>query len=174
MLSIILLAISLSLDAFSLSLSYGVFNISNKIRLKTSIITGVFHFIMPLIGNKFGNIILNFIRINTKHILIILLIILIIDMIKSYKEKIEYITFNYKETILFALFVSFDSFTIGIGINYLIEGVLLACLIFMFFSFCFTYIGFYLGNRISSMYNNVSKVISILIMFTLLIKIIFS
>ncbi len=68
MLSIILLAISLSLDAFSLALSYGIFNIEYKIKLKTSLITGIFHFIMPLIGNKFGNILISIIKIKVKRI----------------------------------------------------------------------------------------------------------
>ena len=174
MLSIILLAISLSLDAFSLSLSYGIFNITNKVKVKTSITTGVFHFIMPIIGSKFGNFITHFIRINPKYILIFLLVFLIYDIVKSYKEKVDYIKFNFKEILLFALFVSFDSLTIGIGLNYLTSNIFLASLVFMFFSFSFTYIGFVLGEKINDMYSNLSKSISIIILFTLLIKIIFS
>ena len=174
MLSIILLAISLSLDAFSLSFSYGIFNISNRTKMKVAVITGLFHFIMPIIGNKFGNLIFNFIKIDTKYILILILVILIFDIIKSYKEKVEYIDFNFKEILLFSLFVSFDSLTIGIGIDYLTHNIFLASLMFMLFSFSFTYIGFVLGEKINSMYNNISKSISILILFTLLIKIIFS
>ena len=42
--------IGLSMDAFSLSLSLGTTNPKKSIILKTALIVGLFHFIMPLLG----------------------------------------------------------------------------------------------------------------------------
>ena len=54
---IILIAISLSMDAFSLSLAYGMEGINNKNKLFLSLTVGIYHFIMPLIGLILSNII---------------------------------------------------------------------------------------------------------------------
>ena len=53
-----LIAISLSMDAFSLSLAFGMQGIEHKKKLFMSIIVGIYHFIMPLIGVYFGNFII--------------------------------------------------------------------------------------------------------------------
>ena len=55
--TILLIGISLSMDAFSLSLIYGMNNLNNKQKLSLSIIVGIYHFIMPLIGLQFGHLI---------------------------------------------------------------------------------------------------------------------
>ena len=45
---IMIIAVSLSMDAFSLSLAYGTVNLDKKSCLKLSIIVGLYHFFMPL------------------------------------------------------------------------------------------------------------------------------
>ena len=54
---LLIIGISLSMDAFSLSLIYGTYGLLNKEKLFLSIIVGLFHFIMPLFGILFGNVI---------------------------------------------------------------------------------------------------------------------
>ena len=54
---IFLIAISLSMDAFSLSLAYGIEGINPKNKIMLSFVVGIYHFIMPLIGLIFSNII---------------------------------------------------------------------------------------------------------------------
>ena len=46
---VMLIAISLSMDAFSLSLAYGTLNLEKKYINLLSIIVGVYHFFMPII-----------------------------------------------------------------------------------------------------------------------------
>ena len=48
MLSIFLIGLALSMDAFSISLSIGLNNISKLKRIFIPIIVGIMHFIMPL------------------------------------------------------------------------------------------------------------------------------
>ena len=53
-LDIILIAVSLSMDAFALSFSYGISKVNIKKIILTAIVVGTFHFIMPLLGNFVG------------------------------------------------------------------------------------------------------------------------
>ena len=53
----IIVGISLSMDAFSIALIYGMQNISKKDKITLSLIVGLYHFFMPLIGLKIGSLI---------------------------------------------------------------------------------------------------------------------
>ena len=59
-----LIGISLSMDAFSLSLVYGLNKITKKDKLLLSIIVAIYHFIMPIIGFIFSNILIRIRIIN--------------------------------------------------------------------------------------------------------------
>ena len=65
LLTTILVGISLSMDAFSLSLAYGTINLNKRQELTLSLIVGLYHFVMPLIGLFFGSIIEKYIIIIT-------------------------------------------------------------------------------------------------------------
>ena len=67
MLLVILLSISLSMDAFSLSLCFGTLNLSYKKIFTFSLIVGIFHFMMPLLGMNLGDIMLKYILIDPKY-----------------------------------------------------------------------------------------------------------
>ena len=71
--TIILIGISLSMDAFSLALAYGISGITKKEIIILSLIVGIFHFCMPLIGLALGIFIENisFIAFNILKICII-------------------------------------------------------------------------------------------------------
>ena len=63
-----IIAISLSMDAFSLSLAYGTLDINKKEIITLSIIVGIYHFFMPLIGFFLGSKILLVIPVNSNFI----------------------------------------------------------------------------------------------------------
>ena len=150
LLLIFFVAISLSMDAFSMAIAYGTYiKRKNKI-LKLSVIVGIFHFIMPIIGMNFGKKILSFIRFNPKFITLIIFIFIGINMIfESYKEcKIKNV--NFKEFLLFGFAVSIDSFSIGIGINNISNNYILCSSMFSVVSFIFTYLGLAMGNKLSN------------------------
>ena len=81
--TILLIGISLSMDAFSLSLIYGMNNLNNKQKLSLSIIVGIYHFIMPLIGLQFGYLINKIDVISIDIIASIILTYIGIDLIIS-------------------------------------------------------------------------------------------
>jgi hypothetical protein len=74
-LSLILIGIGLSMDAFSLALCYGVLNLEKaKIRL-LSLIVGSFHFFMPLFGMLLGNILEHYIMLDMRYAVFIIFMI---------------------------------------------------------------------------------------------------
>ena len=77
--TILLIGISLSMDAFSLALVYGIAGISDHKKIMLSIIVGLYHFIMPLIGVTLGMVIDNI--INLHIVASIILIYIGIDLI---------------------------------------------------------------------------------------------
>lgn len=163
--SLILIGLSLSMDAFTLSLNYGLLNIPKKRILLVSISVGLFHFIMPLLGMQVGKIISILVHANFKIILILVLTIILIESIKSLNEESEK---EYNLTIIniiiFSILVSFDSFSIGIGIKYITENIYLGSLIFTILSFTFTYLGFTLGRILRERASKNSKKISIILL----------
>lgn len=156
----LLIAISLSMDTFSLSLAYGTLNMSKKNILTLSTIVGIYHFIMPLIGLFLGTIILSFLPIKPKIITAIVLIVIGIQMLLGdSKNKKEIKNLNPFEMLLFGLAVSIDSFSIGLGLKEINSNYSLAALIFFIVSFMFTYVGLLLGKKINNLIGNISTIL---------------
>ena len=78
--------ISLSMDAFSLSIIYGMQGISKKNEIILSIVVGMFHFFMPLIGLLFGNLIYNYFIFNFNIVIAVIFGIIGLSMLLSIKE----------------------------------------------------------------------------------------
>ena len=150
LLLIFLVAISLSMDAFSMSIAYGTYIKRKNEILKLSIIVGLYHFIMPIIGTNFGKKILSLIQINPKFITLIIFILIGINMIFESNKEYKIKKVNLKEFLLFGLAVSIDSFSIGIGINSISNNYILCSMIFSIISFLFTYFGLVMGNKLSN------------------------
>ena len=112
---ILLLALAVSMDAFSLSLIYGVMINSKKKKFILAIMVGIFHFFMPLLGNIVGTKIFTIISLSNKIIAFFLFMILGLNMVLE-KETVNVDKFSIKEFLIFPLAVSMDSFSIGIGL----------------------------------------------------------
>ena len=170
-LTIILIGLSLSMDAFSLALVYGMSNSSKKKNIILSIMVGLFHFIMPLIGLTLGIFIENISSVNLSIISSIILIYIGIDLIISNLKKESYILLDKTNMFMFAISVSLDSLTIGIGLKGITLNYILAPLVFSLCSTIFTYLGLILGNVIGKKVGIYSKIIggSILIIIAIII-----
>lgn len=168
-LTIVIIGLSLSIDAFSLSLAYGLVNIKKSHIIRTSLLVGLFHFIMPVLGNQIGRILTNKLNINSKYILLVVLSLILIEMIKSLNEKDKEYDLSITKTLLFAFLVSVDSFSLGLGINYITGKVILASMIFSIQSFIFTLLGFNFGKYLSEKEKNISKKVGITLLFTVII-----
>ena len=118
LITVILIAVSLSMDAFSLSLAYGTLGLSKQNIYLLSIIVGIYHFFMPLIGMYIGYWLLKIIPISPDIIVLVVLSIIGIQMIlSSFQENREVKMMNLIELLLFGLAVSIDSFSVGLGLR---------------------------------------------------------
>ncbi len=157
---VIIIAISLSMDAFSMSLAYGTLGMSSRDNKLLSLITGAFHFFMPLLGLFIGNVILNYIKINPDVIVLIILSFLGGEMIvSSFSKEREIKPLKLPDFFLFALAVSIDSFSVGITLTEINTNLFLTPFVFALTSSFFTFIGLSLGNKIERLVGKVSTVV---------------
>ena len=145
---VVLLSFSLSMDAFSLSLAYGTMNFRKKKRKELSFIVGSFHFFMPLLGHFFGDFLFSLLPISPNWVIFFILLAIGVQMILDSKKEESVKKLNLVESLLFALAVSFDSFSVGIGLITFTKHIILASILFSIVSAFFTYLGFSLGGRI--------------------------
>ena len=159
------------MDTFTLSMSYGMLGINKKNIIKISIMVGIFHYVMPLLGNKLGNLVLSYIPINPEIILGFIFLILSIQLIISLlkKESIMEIN-NLFSMIIFSFTVSIDSFSVGIGLQAIKINMFISALIFMIISSIFTFIGINFGNKIIKLIGDKAQVIGILLLLSLSIN----
>lgn len=163
--NLLLIGISLSMDTFSISLSIGTFNISKNNALFFSIFVGILHFFMPIIGNKIGFVITNYININTNFLLGIILIFIGIEMILDFKKEESNFKFDIFNMVLIAISVSLDSFSTGIGIGAITNNMIISGLIFSVCAFTFTLTGLLIGKYSNSKLGSYANIFGIILLF---------
>ena len=162
---VFLMAISLSMDAFSLALVYGTFGINRKNKIILSIIVGCFHFVMPLFGMFIGDLILSLFKFNTDILVAIILIFIGMQMvISSFKKEDDFKPLKFSEFFMFGLAVSIDSFSLGITLPNMGVGTIISPIIFALISFLFTFIGLSIGNKIEKLLGKLATTIGGLIL----------
>ena len=160
MILIFVIAISLSMDAFSLALAYGTSSLNKKEINTLSVIVGLYHFFMPILGMLLGKFIINMLNVNGDLIVLIIFSFIGINMIiESFKEEEQVEKMKIGEMILFGLAVSIDSFSLGIGVNNISNNFLLCSLIFSITSFAFTYVGLLIGNKLNEWIGKISTML---------------
>lgn len=166
--SIILIGIALSMDTFSLSLGVGMFNTSNKKALKLAIIVGIMHFVMPMLGSIIGEKLIQLFELQCDILLGIILILIAIQMtIDIIKHDEEHFNLNLPGMFLFAIGVSLDSFSVGLGLKAITDNMYLAMGIFAVCSFIFTYGGMIIGRQANKILGIYSNIFGIVILFIL-------
>lgn len=170
LLTILLIAVALSMDAFSLSISVGTLNISKRNIYSISFFVGLFHFIMPIFGMLFGRFLLSILNINSSFLIVICLIIIIVIMIKElFSNNESLIDFSLLSILFFCFSVSIDSFTIGIGLNSITNNIILSPILFSFISFLFTFVGLSIGKVAKKYLGKLSLLLSIVFLIALVI-----
>ena len=162
---VLLIAIALSMDTFSASLSLGALNIEHKTGIIISFMVGIMHFIMPLLGMFVGKFIFNIFPFKPDFVLGIIFLVLTFKM--SYDVFI-----NHNETIelsilgilLFSISVSADAFTTGIGLLAITSNILFATIMFSVVSFLFTISAIMFGRYINYKFNKISSILGIIIL----------
>ena len=169
MLSIFLIGLALSMDAFSIALSLGINNLSSIKRMLIPIVVGFMHFIMPSIGLFLGNQLFNIFNVNSKLIVSLIMFYLAFMMfIDRNKEEKKIIT-SYLSIFLFAFSVSIDSFSVGLGLSGLTDKFFLSFIIFSLCSGCITYMGLLIGKYSVRFLKEKAVYLGILILLSLAI-----
>jgi len=159
---IILIGISLSIDAFSLAFTIGLNSKSNISYKKYSFIVGLFHFFMPFLGFILKLLIVNkIVYIPNREILIVVLILLIFSILFDKNENKDLIN-----PFIFALSVSIDSSIMGLTLKK--YNILFSIISFSIISYIFTLIGFKMSIKFKSHFKDYSKIISIFILMIIL------
>ena len=164
MLSIFLIGVALSMDAFSISLSIGTTHLSKNRFILIPIVVSIMHFIMPLIGLFLGNQILSVININPKIIMTIILLYLAFVMYKDRNnDKVTQIN-SLLSIFLFAFSVSIDSFSVGIGLRALTDKIIIPPIIFSLCAGTITYMGLILGKYSQKVWKEKASLIGIILL----------
>lgn len=172
----IFVGISLSMDAFSLSMVYGTLSLEKKMIRFLSILVGVFHFFMPLLGVFIGEYVISSFIPNPDKLVGIIFIILGLQMIFSINELSRTTATSFKnlgQALLFAFSVSLDSFSIGIGLGAAgtsYHNQLIAILIFSICSATFTFLGLQLGKKLSLKFGKIANIIGSILLLILGLK----
>jgi putative Mn2+ efflux pump MntP len=178
MIEVVILAIALSMDAFAVSIGLGSKHIKNKasLALMAAIYFGVFQALMPLIGYMAGKGVLGWVEAYAPWIAFVLLLLIGGKMIfESFAEGVEeeIALITHKVMLMLAVATSIDAMAAGFSLTLLAVNPIVACFIIGIATFCFSWIGVYVGNKsgtwLESKAEFLGGVVLILIGFKLLL-----
>lgn len=167
---IILIGLSLSMDAFTVSISKGISSSKEK-GIITAFFFGLFQFIMPLLGYFIGNKFSERIIYYNPYISTILLITIGILIIKEKDNEELRSNLNLKELFLLSIATSIDALVIGISFSFLKVNIISSSIIIGIITFIMCIIGYYFGNLLNKKVGKYSNFISGIILILLGIKI---
>ena len=166
--SLFLIGVSLSMDTFSVALSIGTFPVSRKKVLFLTVLVGIMHFIMPLVGNFLGNKIINYLQINVNFLLGLILLFIGIEMIlELIKKEDKVFELSIINIILLLISVSLDSFSTGLGLSAVTNNYILSGTIFSICAASFTFLGFLIGKYSSEKLGIYSQILGIILLLIL-------
>jgi manganese efflux pump family protein len=152
LITIVIMAFALSMDAFSVGLGMGMVQLRLKQIFKIGLCIGIFHMFMPLIGmflgkqisEHFGNIAATI----GGCLLLLLGIQMIVSSLASKKEP--FVTPIGFGLLLFAIGVSLDSFSIGLSLGIFGARVVATIILFGMISTALTWSGLLIARRFKS------------------------
>ena len=157
-LTVIFIAVGLSMDALAVSIGKGISVGGNKLMnaLEVAFFFGLFQFLMPLAGYYLGSSFSGFIGSFDHWIAFGLLFLIGVKMIRESfgkeerEEREERISFP---TLMFlSLATSIDALAVGVSFAVLKTPILLASAVIGVICFVFSFTGFIAGNRLGRLF----------------------
>lgn len=153
--SVILLAFALSVDAATVSFSYGLIlkNMRNKNAFLLALFTGFFQAIMPVIGYFLTSAVKQYIMPYGKFIIFVIFIYLGIKIITdAFREKPNRITcLDIKCLICIGIATSIDAFSAGISLSLYGNNILKPAALIGFVTFINSLLGFFAGVKLQQL-----------------------
>ncbi len=189
-LTVVLVAIVLGADAFSLSMGMGIQGVSSRFERRFAALVAVFHVLMPLLGLSLGMVAGNFLGIWAGRVGAVIMAYIGLTMFwKAYQEtKPQSLTFSEAQELfktvptindswvillLLTVSVSIDALTVGFGLGIIKAPILLTVLIMGLIAGSMTMLGFKGGKLFSRMIGSYSQAFGGLVLLALAIKVAF-
>lgn len=150
--TIIVMAIALGMDAFSLSVGIGMRGVRRTEMARISGMIALFHILMPLLGMVAGLYVGQLLGEIARFFSGGLLLLLGAHMIYASFQEETVRSFDHRKLLgmlLFSLSVSVDSFSVGVSLGMFHSSLLLTVLAFGLFGGIMSLSGMWLGRRVS-------------------------
>ena len=167
--TILILSIALGMDAFSLGLGMGMKGIRKLDVLKISVVIGLFHIFMPLIGIFMGQYVSTLLGDVATATGGCLLLLLGGHMIYSSLKGDDTPSFDHASLwglLLFALSVSVDSMSVGVSLGLFASDLILTVLMFGAAGFLMSVLGLMLGRRVGGWAGEYGETLGGIILFS--------
>lgn len=151
--TLLIIAIALGFDAFSLGLGIGLKGIRILDIVKLGTVIGLFHIIMPVGGMLAGQLVSGLLGNVATTAAGILLMLLGAHMIYSSLWGEAVISFNHRSSwgfLVIAFSVSIDAFSVGVTLGMFALNIWVTILLFGFFGAVMSMLGLWLGRSVSS------------------------
>jgi len=190
--TIILVAIVLGADAFSLSMGMGIRGASRRYAMRFSILVGLFHIFMPLLGLSLGLVAGKLLGVWAGRIGAVVLLYIGLQMLwKSYQElKMRAVTFteiresisgndskqnadSWVSLLILTISVSIDALTVGFSLGTIKAPILSTVIIIGVIAGSMTMLGFKGGKILSRVVGSYSQAVGGLVLLALAFKMAF-
>lgn len=187
--AIVMVAIVLGVDAMSLSMGMGLRGASRTYERRFSLMVGVFHVLMPLIGLSLGIVAGKFLGIWAGRVGALILLLIGLDMLyEAYRNtRLQSVSFEEVDEMLdeppasgrwwdmtiLSTTVSLDALTVGFSLGTLQMPILYTVLIMGLTAALMTYIGFRTGRLLGRLVGNYAEMIGGLVLIALAVKLFF-
>ena len=178
-LTIILIALALAMDSFSVAITRGFTNTKPKMlaeALKTGFFFGTFQAVMPIIGWLAGLSIIDLISGFDHWIAFGLLsfvgIRMIYESLTSGSRKIASSP-NLKVLIILSIATSIDALAVGLSLSFLETSILTPAIIIGIITFSLSFLGLYIGKKLGNYFERIGilgGIILLVIGFRILVE----
>ena len=159
-LTIVLIAISLAIDAFAVSIAIGSVIRILKARQATrvALFFGLFQGIMPVIGWSAGMSFVKYLGTAGPIIAFIILLFLGIKMIYESRQldssSLPSDPLNFMSLLLFAIATSIDALGVGFSFSFIQVTVIMPAIIISVITFAMSFAGVYIGDELGHLFEN--------------------
>jgi len=175
LIEIIVLGLVLGTDSFSVSICLGTQQNGFKKNIKISLVIGIFHVLMPLIGLYIGQLLGVLLNELAVYIGGGILIVLGGHMLYEYfQPSSEASSFENVEgfgLLVLALGVSIDALSVGLSLGTIGADIIFTSLLIGFIAFLMTGTGLFLGNEVGRYVGKKGTLIGALILLALGIRV---
>ena len=192
LITIILVALVLGLDAFSLSMGMGLKGVSRGYEIRFAFTVALLHIIMPLIGLSLGMAVGKFLGVWAARVGALILAYIAFDLlIKGYRQlrmqtvpfqkssltssgeaSLQHSAAGWGSILILAVSVSIDALTVGFGLGTLKVPVLTTVIVVGITAGAMTLIGFYAGKVFSRVIGSYAQLVGGIILLALAVKLI--